>query len=54
MKLESQWLTYSSITLTGKKSRGKFSSGKNLVTSEKFVTCPRLIFQIRHFSPTNF
>ena len=34
--------------------RGKFSSGKNLVTSEKLVTFPRLIIQTRHFSPTNF
>ena len=34
--------------------RGKFSSGKNLVTSEQLVSFPRLIFQIRHFSPTNF
>ena len=37
-------------TLSGKKRWGKFSSGKNLVTSEKLVTFPRLIFQIRHFS----
>ena len=37
-----------------KKSRGKFSSGKNVVTSKKLVTFPRLIFQIRHFPPTNF
>ena len=42
------------IPYRGKKSRGKFSSGKNLVTSEKLVTFPRLIFQIRHFYPTNF
>ena len=34
--------------------RGKFSSGKNFVTSEKLVTFPRLIIQTRHFSPTNF
>ena len=34
--------------------QGKISSGKNLVTSEKLVTFPRVIFQIRHFSPTNF
>ena len=40
--------------LWGKKCQGKFSSGKNLVTSEKLVTFPRLIFQIRHFSTTNF
>ena len=33
---------------------GKKMSGKNLVTSEKLVTFPRLIFQIRHFSLTNF
>ena len=38
------------IPYRGKKSRGKFSSGENLVTSEKLVTFPRLIFQIRHFS----
>ena len=37
------------ITHRGKKSWGKFSSGKNLVTSEKFVTFSRLICQIRHF-----
>ena len=43
-----------SIPYRGKKSRGKFSSEKNLVTSEKLVTFPRLIFQIRYFSPTNF
>ena len=42
------------IPYRGKKSRGKFSSGKNLVTSEKLVAFPRLIFQISHFSPTNF
>ena len=34
--------------------RGKILSGKYLVTSEKLVTFPRLIFQIPHFSPTNF
>ena len=34
--------------------RGKVSYGKNLVTSEKLVTFPRLIIQIGHFSPTNF
>ena len=34
--------------------RGKISLGKNLVTSEKLVTFPQLIFQIRHFSPTSF
>ena len=34
--------------------RGKVSYGKNLVTSEKLATFPRLIIQIRHFSPTNF
>ena len=33
---------------------GGEKSGKNLVTSEKWVTFPQLIFQIRHFSPTNF
>ena len=33
--------------------QGKILSGKNLVTSEKLVSFPRLIFQIRHFSPTN-
>ena len=33
---------------------GKISSGKNLVSSEKLVTFPRLIFQIHHFFPTNF
>ena len=42
------------IPYRGKISRGKFLSGKNLVTSEKLVTFPRLIFEIRHFSPTNF
>ena len=42
------------VPYRGKKSREKFSSGKNLVTSEKLVTFPRLIFQICHFSPTNF
>ena len=31
----------------GKRSRGKFSSGKNLVTSEKLVTFPRPIFKIK-------
>ena len=31
----------------GKKSRGKFSSGKNLVTSEKLVTFPWPIFKIK-------
>ena len=41
-------------TLSGKKSRGKFSSGKNFVTSEKLVTFPPLTSQIRHFSPANF
>ena len=40
-----KWL----IPYRGKKSRGKFSLGKHLVTSEKLVTFPRLIFQIRHF-----
>ena len=34
--------------------RGKFSLGKNLVSSEKLVTFPWLIFQIHHFFPTNF
>ena len=34
--------------------RGKILSGKYLVTSEKLVTFTRLIFQIPHFSPTNF
>ena len=33
---------------------GKFSSGKNFVTSEKLVTFPWLIFQIRHSPPANF
>ena len=33
---------------------GGKKSGENLVTSEKLVTFPQLIFQIRHFSPTNF
>ena len=41
-------------TLSGKKRQGRFSSGKNLVTSEKLVPFPQLIFQICHFSPTNF
>ena len=46
---------YDVIYLIGeKKVREKFSSGKNLVNSEKLVTFPRLIFQICHFSPTNF
>ena len=34
--------------------RGKISLGKNLVTSEKLVPFPRLIFQIRHFSQPIF
>ena len=42
------------IPYRGKKSRGKFSLWKKLVTSEKLVTFPQLIFQIRHFSRTNF
>ena len=45
-KLCINWFcTWKKHTLSGKK-----KSGKNLVTSEKLVTFPRLIFQIRHFS----
>ena len=40
MKLESQWLTYTSITLSEKKKLGKIFVGEKFITSENSSLVP--------------